>query len=214
MTFYNVSSKSKFIEALSAGIVGRDSIAFIKDTREIWAQGTYYPCDFSAPQLSSAPTSTTFTYTDSEGYVRTFAIGQACVYPNVDLADGYGIAFLKAIEDGTAIWQDLGDALNKVNEAVATSEEANAYAKAAYANSNEAVNTANVAKAAVATLEGLANTDEAQTTLAGQVTQIAQNTSDIAQLQEQHIVLPQSEYDALELKDETKIYMITEDEEN
>lgn len=211
-TFYNVSTRANFDEQLAAGNVPYSAIAFIKNTREIWAQGVYYPCDFSAGILPSVPTASTLSYTDALGYTRNFQIGQACVYPNVDLTDGYGIAFLKAIVDGQAVWQDLGDVLMKASEALAFSEEANAYAKAAYTNSNEAVDTANVAKNAVATLEGLANTDEAQTTLAGQVVQIAQNTSDIAELQEKHVLTTQEAYDSLELVDQEKIYMIYEEE--
>jgi hypothetical protein len=71
--------------------------------------------------------------------------------------------------------------------------------------------TANVAKAAVATLEGLANTDTAQQTLAEQVTQITQNTAHIIQLQERHQVMTEEEYAALELVDQTKIYMLYEE---
>lgn len=212
-TFYNVSTKSVFQQELAAGNVPQGAIAFIKDSREIWAKGVYYPCDFSAGILPTVPTSSTLTYSDSLGYTRNFHIGQACVYPNAELTDGYGIAFLKAIVEGEAVWQDLGDVLMKASEALAFSEEANAYAKAAYTNSNEAVNTANVAKNAVATLEGLANTDEAQQTLAGQVTQIAQNTSDITLLKDLHVLLSESAYDELEIKDQTKIYMTHEDEE-
>lgn len=167
--------------------------------------------DAYTPELPTAPGTDTLTYTDTNGAICDFSIGQACVYPSADIADGYGIAFLKAVADGSAVWQDLGDVLSKANEAVSVSEEANAYAKAAYTNSNEAVQTANVAKSAVATLEGLANTDEAQTTLAGQVTQIAQNTSDIAVLQEKHMVMTEEEYAALELVDQTKIYMLYEE---
>ena len=211
--FYDVSSKAVFEERLLDGSIPSTAIAFIKDTREIWARGVYYPCDFSAPVLSAKPESSTLSYTDSLGYTRDFSIGQACVYEDASLSDGYGIAFLKAIVDESAVWQDLGDVLDRSSEAVATAEEANAYAKAAYTNSNEAVNTANVAKAAVAALEGLADTDEAQQTLAGQVTQIAQNTSDIATLQEMHQVISEEEYSALEVKDQTKIYMLYEDEE-
>lgn len=199
------------MEALKAGSIDNASIAFIKDTREIWAQGMFYPCDFSAPSLPSAPTADTLTYQDPLGYERSFAIGQACVYTNADLSDSYGIAFLKAVVDGAAVWQDLGDVMTTAENAYAFSEEANTYAKAAYTNSQEAVETANVAKNAVATLEGLANTDEAQLTLAGQVTQIAQNASDIAELQEQHVVMTEEDYEALELKDQTKIYMLYEE---
>lgn len=212
-TFYNVSNRSVFDTQLSAGNVPARSIAFIKDSREIWAQGVFYPCDFSAGILPTVPSESTLTYTDGLGYVRSFRIGQACVYPNADLIDGYGIAFLKAVVDGQAVWQDLGDVLMKADEALLFSEEANAYAKEAYTNSNNAVATANVAKNAVSTLEGLANTDTAQQTLAEQVMQIAQNTSDIELLNEKHVVLSESEYEMLEIKDQTKIYMTYEDEE-
>lgn len=210
-TFYNVSNRTVFDQQLAAGNIPSTAIAFIKDSREIWAQGVFYPCDFSAANLPSAPSSSTLTYTDALGYTRPFQLGQACVYPSADIADGYGIAFLKATNGEEAVWQDLGDVLSTAAEALAFSEEANAYAKAAYTNSNEAVQTANVAKDAVATLEGLANADTAQQTLAAQVTQITQNTSDIAELQDKHVVLTEDEYAALELVDQEKIYMITEE---
>lgn len=210
-TFYNVSNRTVFDQQLAAGNIPSTAIAFIKDSREIWAQGVFYPCDFSAANLPSAPSSSTLTYTDALGYTRPFQLGQACVYPSADIADGYGIAFLKATNGEEAVWQDLGDVLSTAAEALAFSEEANAYAKAAYTNSNEAVQTANVAKDAVATLEGLANADTAQQTLAAQVTQITQNTSDIAELQDKHVVLTEDEYAAIELVDQEKIYMITEE---
>lgn len=210
-TFYNVSNRTVFDQQLAAGNIPSTAIAFIKDSREIWAQGVFYPCDFSAANLPSAPSSSTLTYTDALGYTRPFHVGQACVYPSADIADGYGIAFLKATNGEEAVWQDLGDVLSTAAEALEFSEEANAYAKAAYTNSNEAVQTANVAKDAVATLEGLANADTAQQTLAAQVTQITQNTSDIAELQDKHVVLTEDEYAALELVDQEKIYMITEE---
>lgn len=167
--------------------------------------------DAYTPELTAAPGGSTLTYTDTDGSVCDFRVGQACIYPSADIADGYGIAFLKAINGGEAVWQDLGNVLSTAAEALAFSEEANAYAKAAYTNSNEAVQTANVAKNAVATLEGLANTDTAQQTLAAQVTQIAQNTSDVAELKDKHVVLTEDEYAALELVDQEKIYMITEE---
>lgn len=90
--------------------------------------------------------------------------------------------------------------------------EANAYAQTAYTQSTEAINTANVAKNAIATLEGLANADEAQTVLANTVTKIEQNSVDIQTLKDTHVFLTESEYEALELKDSDKIYMIYEEE--
>ena len=210
-TFYNESNRTSFDQQLAAGNIPSTAIAFIKDSREIWAQGVFYPCDFSAAVLSSAPSSSTLTYVDELGYVRGIRVGQACVYPSAGMTDGYGIAFLKAVVGGEAVWQDLGAVLNTAAEALAFSEEANAYAKAAYTHSNEAVNTANVAKNAVATLEGLANTTTAQQTLAAQVTQITQNASDVALLKEKHVVLTEEEYAALELVDQEKIYMLYEE---
>ena len=210
-TFYNVSNRTVFDQQLAAGNIPSTAIAFIKDSREIWAQGVFYSCDFSAANLPSAPSSSTLTYTDALGYTRPFQLGQACVYPSADIADGYGIAFLMAMNGEEAVWQDLGAVLSTAAEALAFSEEANAYAKAAYTNSNEAVQTANVAKDAVATLEGLANTDTAQQTLAAQVTQIAQNTSDVAELKQMHMLMSEEEYAALELVDQEKIYMLYEE---
>lgn len=169
--------------------------------------------DAYTPMLDVVPSGSTLSYTDADGSVCDFRVGQACVYPSGLSEDGYGIAFLKAVAEGEAVWQDMGAVLERASEAVSTAEEANAYAKAAYTNSNEAVDTANVAKAAVAALEGLANTDEAQQTLAGQVTQIAQNASDIEVLKEKHQVISEAEYAALEVVDQTKIYMLYEDEE-
>ena len=209
--FYNVSSRDLFSQQLAAGNIPSTAIAFIKDSREIWAQGVFYPCDFSAASLPSAPDSSTLTYTDDLGYVRSFRVGQACVYPSSGSEDGYGLAFLKAVVDGSSVWQDLGTVLATASEALALSEEANAYAKAAYTNSNEAVNTANVARDAVAALEGLAGTDTAQQTLAAQVTQIAQNTSDVALLKQQHVLMSEEQYESMELVDQEKIYMLYEE---
>lgn len=210
-TFYNVSNRTIFDQQFAAGNIPSAAIAFIKDTREIWAQGVFYPCDFSAANLASAPSSDTLTYTDSLGYTRAFRVGQPCVYPNVSVSDGYSLAFLKAIEDGKAVWQDLGDILAGSEQAALIAQEANEYAQMAYTQSGEAVETANVAKQAVATLEGLANADEAQQTLAAQVTQIAQNTSDVALLKEKHQVMSEEEYESLELVDQEKIYMLYEE---
>ena len=97
-------------------------------------------------------------------------------------------------------------------QAAADAAEANAYAQGAYSRSTEAINTANTAKNAVATLEGLANTDTAQTTLAATVTQIEQNTTDIGVLQDMHVFMTETEYEALEIKDPDKIYMLYEEE--
>jgi len=89
--------------------------------------------------------------------------------------------------------------------------DANVYAQSAYSTSQEAINVANAAKEAVEMLEGLGNTDEAQTTLADRVQQISTNTSDINVLKSKHVLITEEEFDALELKDPEKIYLIYEE---
>ena len=90
-----------------------------------------------------------------------------------------------------------------------------AYAETLAIDSNErsqnAENTANSAMNAVRTLEGLSNTDTAQTTLAGTVAQIEQNTLDIKVLQEMFVLITEDDYELLEVKDPTKIYLMYEE---
>jgi hypothetical protein len=167
--------------------------------------------DDYTPVLDAPPSSETLTYPDTDGTVCDFRIGQACVYPSAESADGFGIAFLKGVFDGEAVWQDLGSIEKTASNALAVSREAESYAKTAYANSSEAVSAAQAAKNAVATLEGLSDATTAMETLASQVSQIAQNTSDIEQLNGRHVVISEDEYDSLELKDQTKIYMLFEE---
>ena len=100
-----------------------------------------------------------------------------------------------------------------VYESAALSEEANDYSRAAYANSTEALNQANTAIESIASLKGLSEADDVMVELAKEITKIEQNKTDVAVLKEQHIILPESECEALELKDQTKIYMIHEDED-
>jgi hypothetical protein len=167
--------------------------------------------DDYTPVLDMPPSSETLTYPDTDGTVCDFHIGQACVYPLPESPDGVGIAFLKKVVDGAAVWQDLGSVEKAASNAIAASQEAGTYARNAYANSNQALNMAQAAKNAVAALEGLGDATTAMETLASQVTQIAQNTSDIEQLNGQHVILSEEEYDSLELKDHTKIYMLFEE---
>ena len=89
------------------------------------------------------------------------------------------------------------------------------YAETIAIDSNErsqfAETTATAAMAAVRTLEGLGNTDTAQTTLANTVAQIEQNSSDIKVLQEMFVFISEQAYEELEVKDPTKIYLIYEE---
>lgn len=96
-------------------------------------------------------------------------------------------------------------------ETYTLANEANIYAQTAFTNSQEAVNTANAAKEAVRVLEGLGGTDDAQTTLADRVQQISTNASDINVLKSKHVLITEEEFDALELKDPEKIYLIYEE---
>lgn len=51
--FIQVKTKANFESRLSAGDVKNTSIAFIEDTNEIWAKGHYYPCPYSATEITN-----------------------------------------------------------------------------------------------------------------------------------------------------------------
>ena len=68
------------------------------------------------PILQQAPTSATTHYTDPSSNKQTaFRLGQACVYPDSESLDGYGISFVKHMTtnaQGTPtsiVWQKLID---------------------------------------------------------------------------------------------------------
>ena len=182
--FYNVSTRAAFELQLAQGNLKKDIIAFIKDTREIWAQGMYYPCDFSAGVLDAVPTATTLTYVDASGYTRSFVSGQACVYQDWEQKGGYGVAILKGVENGLAIWHDTGVYIRRLEEVELVAAQSYEASQEAVTIADEAREVANAAREAVATLEGLASATEAQQTLAQQVAQIAQNTTDIAHMRQ------------------------------
>ena len=75
-----------------------------------------------------------------------------------------------------------------------------------------AMTTAEGAKNAIATLEGLSNVDTSALTTAEVITQVEQNTSYIEWFKERDVVLSQSVFEALTEKDVTKHYFIYEDE--
>lgn len=209
--FYNVLNKESFEKKVAEGKILQSSIAFIPSTREVWTHGMYYPCDFSAPTIPSSPSVTTRQYMDSYGYIRDFQPGQACVY---SLDGMMGVAIFKGVSsDGTALWEDLGQLDTHVELALATAREAEALSQDAYAYSIEALDIAATARGSVAALEGLANTTEAQRTLAELVTQIQDNTYRITRQEERIQVLSESEYTSLEVVDPSRIYMVYEDEE-
>lgn len=117
----------------------------------------------------------------------------------------------RAIEVEAALEARIEAHETTTTQAAQDASEANAYAQQAYSRSTEAINTANTAKNAVATLEGLANTDTAQTTLAATVTQIEQNTTDVDTLKTMHVFMTEAEFEALAIKDPDKIYMLYEE---
>lgn len=182
--FYDVTDKAAFERELAAGNVSADAIAFLKSTREIWAKGVYYPCDFSAPVLDAVPTSATKTYRDTAGFVRSFAIGQACIYQDWEQYGGYGVAVLKGVKNGLAIWYDTGVHIRRLEEVELVAGQSYVASQEAVAIAGEAREVANAAREAVAALEGLANASTAQQVLAQQVGQIMQNTTDIASIKE------------------------------
>ena len=96
-------------------------------------------------------------------------------------------------------------------DAYDTAEYAETLAIDSNERSQNAETTASAAMNAVRTLEGLSNTDVAQTTLANTVAQIEQNSSDIRVLQEMFVLITEEAYEALEVKDPTKIYLMYEE---
>lgn len=76
---------------------------------------------------------------------------------------------------------------------------------------NQAMITADAAKNAVATLEGLSNVDTSTIVAANVITQVEQNTLKIQQIESNEILLTEAEYEALEVKDPTKKYYIYEE---
>lgn len=117
----------------------------------------------------------------------------------------------RAVAKETALESRIEAHESITEQAAQDASEANAYAQQAYSRSTEAINTANTAKNAVATLEGLSNTTTAQQTLAATVTQIEQNTTDVNTLKSMFVYMTEAEYEALALKDPDKIYMLYEE---
>lgn len=211
--FYNVLNKESFAKKVAEGKILQSSIAFIPSTREVWTHGVYYPCDFSAPLLPSRPTLATMSYTDSLGYIRDFMPGQACLYLVQGQTDEVGVAIFKGKSmNGAGLWEDMGDVRAVAQEAIAVAREAEALSQDAYAYATEALDIAATARGSVAALEGLADTTEAQRTLAALVTQIQDNTYRISRQEDRILVKSKKEYADLEVMDPSKIYMIYEDE--
>lgn len=111
------------------------------------------------------------------------------------------------------MWEDLGQVSELVQKAVAIAHEAEFLSQDAYAYATQALDVAATARGSVAVLEGLADTTEAQRTLAGLVTQIQDNTYRITRQENRIQVISESDYAAMETIDPSCIYMIYEDAE-
>ena len=49
--FVQAATREAFETKLEAGLISLYQIAFIEDTKEIWARGVYYPCPYSKNEL-------------------------------------------------------------------------------------------------------------------------------------------------------------------
>lgn len=99
----------------------------------------------------------------------------------------------------------------QIESMLENAEAADRNATKASSDAAEALRQAKVAVDAIATLKGLENSDEVMVEIAKQITRIEQNVSDITKLQNQHELMTDEQFNALEQKDESKIYMIYEE---
>ena len=99
----------------------------------------------------------------------------------------------------------------QIESMLENAEAADRNASKAVTDAAEALRQAQVATDAIATLKGLENSDEVMAEIAKQITRIEQNASDITKLENQHELMTDEQFNALETKDQTKIYMIYEE---
>lgn len=100
--------------------------------------------------------------------------------------------------------EDIAGMAEDTAQAKANSEAALTQSNQAKVNADAALTTSNVAIESIKSLQGLSNADAAMVELAKQITQIAQNTSDIQMLQQKHQTLTEEEFEALEAAGELK----------
>ena len=110
---------------------------------------------------------------------------------------------------------DISEMTNDIAQAKANSEAALTQSNQAKVNADTAFTQSNVAIESIKSLQGLSNADEAMVELAKQITQIAQNTSDIQLLRDRHQPPMTEEQfqaieDAGELKEDTFYYIYEE----
>lgn len=70
--------------------------------------------DFYCPLISEAPTSSTLTYTDTDGSTNDFQIGQECRVPEEDSDDYVFYKFMGAYQ-GSAVWYKIPSQLSDLN---------------------------------------------------------------------------------------------------
>ena len=70
--------------------------------------------DFYCPALDSAPSSETFTYTDTDDSINHFQIGQPCRWK--DAEGNWQISILKNLSEGEAFWYQLPVKLSQLED--------------------------------------------------------------------------------------------------
>ena len=141
---------------------------------------------------------------------------KAVVDDNGDPIDSILENFEMGLEEQKNELNELAQELQSdTEEAIGTMTEiasnASVVATEAINKCEEAIETANLAKTAVATLEGLANADLSAITAAGVVTQVEQNKLDIESIRNSEELLSKDAYKELEKTgqvDPTKKYYI------
>ena len=83
--------------------------------------------DFYCPVLPSEPTESTLTYTDTDGSVNHFAIGQECRVPDVESQD-YRVYKFMGTYQGNAVWLKLPDKLSDLENDMSLYSGANVQA--------------------------------------------------------------------------------------
>ena len=119
------------------------------------------------------------------------------------------------IGDGKTRWSKLlpcsyTGLVDYIESIAQVSREAQASADAALEKSIEAQLYSHVAIETVKDLGGLADPESSEAVIAQKVLQIEENTARVQALEEMHIFLSEEEFENLEVKDPTKLYMIVE----
>ena len=76
--------------------------------------------EYVIPTLSSAPTSSTLTFTDN-GVTRSFKVGYMCRVADSSAEDGYKFYRLYDISDNNAVWGEISGGSVEINEVVSVS---------------------------------------------------------------------------------------------